>query len=59
MVRVDHVIADLVDQLLGLARNDDDLVVELVFGVGVRSGRQGALLVRAGDCVPAGDTKLR
>jgi hypothetical protein len=40
VVRIDDMVADLVDQLLGLARYDDlDVVRELVFGLGV--SRQG------------------
>jgi hypothetical protein len=42
-MRVDDVVADLVDELLRLARDDRDLVVELVIGVDL-SSRQGVLL---------------
>jgi hypothetical protein len=43
-MRVDDVIADLVYELLRLARDDRNLVVERV--VGGLSSRQGVLLVR-------------
>jgi hypothetical protein len=50
-MRVHDVVADLVDELLRLARDDRDLVVERVLGLSL-SSRQGVLLFQGPGAGP-------